>query len=73
MYIFKLAIYLTKLLLHCNSYLFTSAKILKSYSYNFTDMHNFFLFRVMDQHKLTKEQWEERIMNWWAEHKGMPR
>ncbi|GFQ80372.1 radixin [Trichonephila clavata] len=29
--------------------------------------------RVMDQHKLTKEQWEERIMNWWAEHKGMPR
>lgn len=29
--------------------------------------------RVMDQHKLTKEQWEERIMNWWTEHKGMPR
>lgn len=29
--------------------------------------------RVMDQHKLSKEQWEERIMNWWAEHKGMPR
>nr|XP_042894484.1 radixin-like [Parasteatoda tepidariorum] len=27
----------------------------------------------MDQHKLSKEQWEERIMNWWAEHKGMPR
>lgn len=29
--------------------------------------------RVMDQHKLTKEQWEERITNWWAEHRSMPR
>lgn len=29
--------------------------------------------RVMDQHKLTREQWEERITSWWAEHKGMPR
>lgn len=29
--------------------------------------------RVLDQHKLTREQWEERITNWWAEHKGMPR
>uniref|UniRef100_A0A1W7RA68 Moesin/ezrin/radixin homolog 1 n=1 Tax=Hadrurus spadix TaxID=141984 RepID=A0A1W7RA68_9SCOR len=29
--------------------------------------------RVMDQHKLSREQWEERITNWWAEHKGMPR
>lgn len=29
--------------------------------------------RVMDQHKLNREQWEERITNWWAEHKGMPR
>lgn len=29
--------------------------------------------RVMDQHKLTRDQWEERITNWWAEHKGMPR
>lgn len=29
--------------------------------------------RVTDQHKLTRDQWEERITNWWAEHKGMPR
>ena len=29
--------------------------------------------RVSDQHKLTREQWEERITNWWSEHKGMPR
>lgn len=29
--------------------------------------------RVMDQHKLSRDQWEERITNWWAEHKGMPR
>ncbi|XP_054164182.1 moesin/ezrin/radixin homolog 1-like [Oppia nitens] len=29
--------------------------------------------RVADQHKLSREQWEERITNWWAEHKGMPR
>ncbi len=29
--------------------------------------------RVSDQHKLSREQWEERITNWWAEHKSMPR
>ncbi|XP_070568285.1 radixin-like [Ptychodera flava] len=29
--------------------------------------------RVIDQHKLSKEQWEERVMNWYAEHKAMPR
>ncbi|XP_013416553.1 radixin isoform X2 [Lingula anatina] len=29
--------------------------------------------RVYDQHKMTKEQWEERIVNWWAEHKDMLR
>ncbi|OWF47016.1 radixin-like [Mizuhopecten yessoensis] len=27
--------------------------------------------RVIDQHNLTKEQWYERIANWYAEHKGM--
>lgn len=27
--------------------------------------------RVHEQHKMTKEQWEERIVNWYAEHKGM--
>jgi hypothetical protein len=29
--------------------------------------------RVLDQHEYTHEQWEERIMNWWSEHKGMSR
>uniref|UniRef100_A0A0D9S2M1 Radixin n=5 Tax=Catarrhini TaxID=9526 RepID=A0A0D9S2M1_CHLSB len=27
--------------------------------------------RVLEQHKLTKEQWEERIQNWHEEHRGM--
>lgn len=27
--------------------------------------------RVMDQHKMSKEQWEERIKTWWAEHHNM--
>ncbi|KAL4623960.1 ezrin-like [Arapaima gigas] len=27
--------------------------------------------RVMDQHKLSKEQWEERIQVWHKEHRGM--
>lgn len=26
--------------------------------------------RVPDQHKLTKEQWEQKITCWWSEHKG---
>jgi hypothetical protein len=30
-------------------------------------------FRVYDQHKLSKEQWEDRIKSWWTEHKGMMR
>lgn len=29
--------------------------------------------RVYDQHKLSRQQWEERITVWWSEHKGMPR
>jgi len=29
--------------------------------------------RVIDQHKMTREQWEERITNWYAEHNGMLR
>lgn len=29
--------------------------------------------RIPEQHKLTKEQWEQKITCWWAEHKGMPR
>ncbi|XP_061752566.1 moesin a isoform X1 [Nerophis ophidion] len=29
--------------------------------------------RVLDQHKLSKEQWEERIQVWHEEHKGMMR
>ena len=33
----------------------------------------FAVFRVLDQHKMTAEQWEERIRNWWIEHKSMLR
>ena len=29
--------------------------------------------RVVDQHKLTREQWEERIVTWYGEHKSMLR
>lgn len=29
--------------------------------------------RVFTQHKLTRDQWEERIKNWYAEHRGMLR
>ncbi|XP_058236963.1 radixin isoform X2 [Hemibagrus wyckioides] len=31
------------------------------------------LTRVLEQHKLTKEQWEERIQTWHEEHRGMLR
>ncbi|XP_014825683.1 PREDICTED: radixin-like isoform X2 [Poecilia mexicana] len=34
---------------------------------------NSFLTRVLEQHKLTKEQWEDRIQAWHEEHKGMLR
>merc|ERR1712130_59741 len=29
--------------------------------------------RVMQQHKLSREEWEERITNWYGEHRGMLR
>lgn len=29
--------------------------------------------RVLEQHKLTKEQWEDRIQTWHEEHRGMIR
>ncbi|XP_076171704.1 moesin isoform X3 [Ptiloglossa arizonensis] len=29
--------------------------------------------RVMDQHKMSKEEWESSITNWWQEHRGMLR
>uniref|UniRef100_A0A3B4D193 FERM domain-containing protein n=1 Tax=Pygocentrus nattereri TaxID=42514 RepID=A0A3B4D193_PYGNA len=29
--------------------------------------------RVLEQHKLTKEQWEEKIRVWHEKHKGLPR
>lgn len=32
-----------------------------------------FVFRVLEQHKLTKEQWEDRIQTWHEEHRGMLR
>lgn len=34
----------------------------------------YFLFsfcRVLEQHKLSREQWEERIQVWHEEHRGM--
>ncbi|XP_052010052.1 radixin-like isoform X2 [Xyrauchen texanus] len=31
------------------------------------------LSRVFDQHKLSKEQWEERIQIWHVEHRGIPK
>lgn len=43
-------------------------------------IHNFLLLmfcvyacRVLEQHKLTKEQWEDRIQTWHEEHTGMLR
>lgn len=33
----------------------------------------FILFRVMDQHKMSKEEWEQSITTWWNEHKAMLR
>lgn len=27
----------------------------------------------MDQHKMSREEWEHSIMTWWKEHKGMLR
>ncbi|XP_044727152.1 moesin/ezrin/radixin homolog 1 isoform X2 [Chrysoperla carnea] len=29
--------------------------------------------RVMDQHKMSKEEWETSISSWWQEHRGMLR
>lgn len=29
--------------------------------------------RVMDQHKMSKEEWESSITTWWQEHRGMLR
>ena len=29
--------------------------------------------RVKEQYKMSKEQWEERIVSWWGEHKDMQR
>ncbi|XP_061484611.1 radixin isoform X2 [Rhineura floridana] len=40
---------------------------------NPTQRENSFLISVLEQHKLTKEQWEERIQNWHEEHRGMLR
>jgi hypothetical protein len=35
--------------------------------------NTFFLSRVMDQHKMSKEEWEQSITTWWNEHKAMLR
>lgn len=29
--------------------------------------------RVVDQHKMSQEEWESSITNWWQEHRGMLR
>ena len=29
--------------------------------------------RVEEQHRMTREQWEERVTNWYKEHRGMLR
>ncbi|XP_067639886.1 moesin/ezrin/radixin homolog 1 [Eurosta solidaginis] len=29
--------------------------------------------RVIDQHKMSKDEWEQSIMNWWKDHRGMLR
>uniref|UniRef100_A0A1A9Z9Q7 Moesin/ezrin/radixin homolog 1 n=2 Tax=Glossina TaxID=44049 RepID=A0A1A9Z9Q7_GLOPL len=29
--------------------------------------------RVIDQHKMSKDEWEQSIMTWWQEHRGMLR
>ncbi|KAK3585512.1 hypothetical protein CHS0354_022921 [Potamilus streckersoni] len=42
-------------------------------SFLLTDTRNLLPQRVYEQHKMTKEEWEERITTWWAEHKGMLR
>jgi radixin len=49
--------------------LFVSFLCVFSFLYLFLLFH----FRVMDQHNLTREQWEERISTWHAEHGGMLR
>ncbi|XP_057678742.1 radixin isoform X2 [Corythoichthys intestinalis] len=38
-----------------------------------TPLESSFLIRVLEQHKLTKEQWEDRIQTWHEEHRGMLR
>ncbi|XP_051913569.1 radixin isoform X2 [Hippocampus zosterae] len=38
-----------------------------------TRLENSFLIRVLEQHKLTKEQWEDRIQTWHEEHTGILR
>ncbi|XP_059183785.1 radixin-like isoform X2 [Centropristis striata] len=40
---------------------------------NPTPQENSSLTRVLEQHKLTKEQWEDRIQTWHEEHRGMLR
>lgn len=37
------------------------------------DVVVFYVCRVLEQHKLTKEQWEDRIQTWHEEHKEMLR
>jgi len=29
--------------------------------------------RVLEQHSLSKEEWQEKVVNWHTEHKGLMR
>ncbi|XP_054642705.1 radixin-like isoform X2 [Dunckerocampus dactyliophorus] len=44
-----------------------------SLPFSLTPLENSFLIRVLEQHKLTKEQWEDRIQTWHEEHRGILR
>ncbi|XP_061660253.1 radixin isoform X2 [Syngnathoides biaculeatus] len=48
---------------------------MQSWSLQFsqTPLESSFLIRVLEQHKLTKEQWEDRIQTWHEEHRAMLR
>ena len=52
---------------------FLLRKQLCSTRHPFRWIHCVCVHRVLEQHKLTKEQWEDRIQTWHEEHRGMLR
>lgn len=42
-----------------------------AYGFNLAGSGSCFPLRVLEQHKLSKEQWEERIQVWHEEHGTM--